>query len=114
MVDDNPNLNYLFFLINNRDNFCYDKDTSYLMHLIFLSVVKSQQNMLSVFSKIFNVDKLVSKSMNENINLHLKYGVGFFPDEIIKDDKTFGWITNDFANLSRVITWLCKYMDLFL
>ena len=73
------------------------------MHFIFLGAVKSQQNMLSVFSKIFNVDKLVSKSANENIHLLFKSGADFVPTEIIKDDITVGSIANDFANLSIVI-----------
>ena len=70
--------------------------------------------MLSVFSKIFNANELVSKSVNENINLLLKLGTDFVPAEIIKDNKTYGWIANDFENLSRVIPWLYKAMDLFL
>ena len=84
------------------------------MHLIFLGAVKSQQNILSVFSKIFNVDKLVSTLVNENINLLLKSGAEIVPAEIIKDDKTVDKIANYFVNLSRVIPWLSKETDLFL
>ena len=84
------------------------------MHLIFLDVAKSQQNMLWVFSKIFNVNKLMSKLVNEYINLVLKSGADLFPAEIIKDDKNVGWIENDVVNLSRVILWLKKDIDSFL
>ena len=61
-----------------------------MQHLIFLGIVKSQKNILLVFSKNFNVDKLVSKSVNENINLIVKSGADFVPEEIIKDNKTAG------------------------
>ena len=70
--------------------------------------------MLSVFSKMFNVDKVVSKSVNDNINLLLKSGAEFVPTEIIKDDKTAGWNENDYVEFSRLISLSHKDMDFFL
>ena len=54
LVDNNPNLNFSKFSINNRNNVWYHKWTSWVMHFIFLGIVKSQQKILSIFSKIFN------------------------------------------------------------
>ena len=59
LIDENPNLNYPNFVIINRNNFYCHKCTSYVMCLIFLGIVKHRQNMLSVFNKIGNVDKLL-------------------------------------------------------
>ena len=67
-----------------------------------------------MFSKTFNVDDLASKSVNDNIDLLLKSVADFVPAEIIEDDKTLGWIANDFLDFTIVIPWLFKGMDFFL
>ena len=76
--------------INNRSNFCFNKITSSLMYLMLLGGIKSVICLLLLLVKVFDIDKILLKSITNNMKLLRKIGIDFLPKETLKDDKTIG------------------------
>ena len=81
------------------------------MHFLFLRIENACLLLIHTLGKVFDIEKLLHKGVKNNIEQLAESGIHFTPKEILKDDKTIGWIINYFLRITRVISYLFKDID---